>query len=72
MASFKAKYPVLQELFAKKTQGGPFAPPSGARVYCLLFIGLKTATGRSPLTAAVKTHTRTKRTHTHTHSYIDT
>ena len=42
---------------------------SGHNVYCLLFIGLKTATGRSPLTAAVKTHTH--QTHTHTHSYVD-
>ena len=35
MASFKAKFSVLQELFAKKHRGGPFAappPPSGARV----------------------------------------
>ena len=33
MASFKAKFPFLQELFAKKHRG-PFAPPplSGARV----------------------------------------
>ena len=32
MASFKAKFPVLQELFAKNHRG-PFAlPPSGARV----------------------------------------
>ena len=31
MASFKAKFPVLQELFAKKTQGAPCPPPSGAR-----------------------------------------
>ena len=31
MASFKAKFPAFQELFAKTT-GGPFAPPSGARV----------------------------------------
>ena len=34
MASFKAKFPVLQELFAKNHRGGAFAPPppSGARV----------------------------------------
>ena len=34
MASFKAKFPVLQELFAKNHRGGgPFGPPpSGARV----------------------------------------
>ena len=33
MASFKAKFPVLQELFAKKPQGGLWPPPpSGARV----------------------------------------
>ena len=33
MASFKAKFPVLQELFAKNHRGGPLAPPpSGARV----------------------------------------
>ena len=32
MASFKARFPVLQELFAKNHRG-PFAPPpSGARV----------------------------------------
>ena len=34
MASFKAIFPVLQELFAKNHRGGPFGPPppSGARV----------------------------------------
>ena len=32
MASFKAKFPVLQELFAKNHRGGAFGPPSGARV----------------------------------------
>ena len=32
MASFKAKFPVLQELFAKNHSRGPLAPPSGARV----------------------------------------
>ena len=33
MASFKAKLPVLQELFAKNHRGGAlWAPPSGARV----------------------------------------
>ena len=33
MASFKAKFPVLQELFAKNHRGGgPFGPPGGARV----------------------------------------
>ena len=33
MASFKAKFPVLQELFAKNHRGGPLPPPpSGARV----------------------------------------
>ena len=34
MASFKAIFPVLQELFAKNQRGGPFGPPppSGARV----------------------------------------
>ena len=33
MASFKAKFPVLQELFAKNHRGGPLGPPpSGARV----------------------------------------
>ena len=32
MASFKAKLPVLQELFAKNHRGGGFGPPSGARV----------------------------------------
>ena len=31
MASFKAKFPVLQELFAKNHRGGPLGPPSGAR-----------------------------------------
>ena len=31
MASLKAKFPVLQELFAK-THRGTFGPPSGARV----------------------------------------
>ena len=36
MASFKAKFPVLQELFAKNHRGGPLAPPpSGARVKTL-------------------------------------
>ena len=32
MASFKAIFPVLQELFAKNHRGGPLGPPSGARV----------------------------------------
>ena len=34
MASFKAKFPVLQELFAKNNRGGALwaPPPSGARV----------------------------------------
>ena len=32
MASFKAKFPVLQELFAKNHRGALWAPPSGARV----------------------------------------
>ena len=32
MASFKAKFPVLQELFAKNHRGSPLGPPSGARV----------------------------------------
>ena len=32
MASFKAKFPVLQELFAKNHKGALWAPPSGARV----------------------------------------
>ena len=33
MASFKAKFPVLQELFAKNHRGDPLPPPpSGARV----------------------------------------
>ena len=33
MVSFKAKFPVLQELFAKNHRGGdPLGPPSGARV----------------------------------------
>ena len=31
MASFKAKFPVLQELFAKNHRGS-FGPPAGARV----------------------------------------
>ena len=31
MASFKAKFPVLKELFAKNHRG-PLGPPSGARV----------------------------------------
>ena len=29
MASFKAKFSVLQELFAKNHRGGPLAPPAG-------------------------------------------
>ena len=29
MASFKAKFPVLQELFAKNHRGGLWAPPAG-------------------------------------------
>ena len=37
MASFKAKFPVLQELFAKNHRRGAFGPPSGARVNILLF-----------------------------------
>ena len=28
MASFKAKFPVLQVLFAKNHRGGPFGPPA--------------------------------------------
>ena len=32
MASFKAKFPVLQELFAKNHRGAFGPPPSGARV----------------------------------------
>ena len=32
MASFKAKFPVLQELFAKNHRGALWVPPSGARV----------------------------------------
>ena len=32
MASFKANFLVLQELFAKNHRGGPLGPPSGARV----------------------------------------
>ena len=32
MASFKAKFLVLQELFAKNHRVGPFGPPSGTRV----------------------------------------
>ena len=35
MASFKAKFPVLQELFAKN-HGGPFAPPPAERRIILL------------------------------------
>ena len=35
MVSFKARFPVLQELFAKNHRGGPFGPPSGARVNAL-------------------------------------
>ena len=31
MASFKAKFPVLQELFAKNHRGGPFGPPPAGR-----------------------------------------
>ena len=30
MASFKAKFPVLQELFAKNHRGGPLGPPPPA------------------------------------------
>ena len=30
MESFKAKFPVLQELFAKNHRGGPFGPPPPA------------------------------------------
>ena len=37
MASFKAKFPVLQELFAKNHRGGPLGPPSGARVKSVEF-----------------------------------
>ena len=32
MVSFKAKFRVLQELFAKNRRGEAFGPPSGARV----------------------------------------
>ena len=31
MASFKAIFPVLQELFAKNHRGGPLAPPPAGR-----------------------------------------
>ena len=31
MASFKAKFPVLQELFAKNHRGGPLPPPPAGR-----------------------------------------
>ena len=31
MASFKAKFPVLQELFSKKPQGGPLPPSPAGR-----------------------------------------
>ena len=31
MASFKVKFPVLQELFAKNHRGGPLAPPPAGR-----------------------------------------
>ena len=37
MASFKAKFPVLQELFAKNHRGALWAPPSGARVNIVTF-----------------------------------
>ena len=34
MASFKAKFPVLQELFAKNHRGGgPFGPPQRGEGY---------------------------------------
>ena len=41
MASFKAKFPVLQELFAKNHRRAlwpPPPPPSGARVMCITYI----------------------------------
>ena len=41
MAGFKAKFPVLQELFAKNHRGALCPPPpSGARVNCVLIIVL--------------------------------
>ena len=33
MASFKAKFPVLQELFAKNHRGGPLGPPAGRGLF---------------------------------------
>ena len=34
MASFKAKFPVLQELFAKNHREGPLPPPQRGEGYC--------------------------------------
>ena len=39
MASFKAKFPVLQELFAKNHRGGPFGPPPAGRGLNFLSMG---------------------------------
>ena len=56
MASFKAKFPVLQELFAKNHRGGALwaPPPSGARVNIVtLSIQIRTrgGCGKRPMLA---------------------
>ena len=39
MASFKAKFPVLQELFAKNHRGGgPYGPPAGRGLMWQVYI----------------------------------
>ena len=38
MASFKAIFPVLQELFAKNHGGGPLGPPPAGRGLMVIFI----------------------------------
>ena len=42
MASFKAKFPVLQELFAKNHRGGPLAPPPAGRGLSTKLVGCHT------------------------------
>ena len=38
MASFKVKFPVLQELFAKNHRGGPLGPPAGRGLIMVIMV----------------------------------
>ena len=69
MASFKAKFTVLQELFAKKTTGGgAFAPPppTGARVMNNLNLDyLPAASPKSPNDITNPLNSRTEECQAH-------